>query len=214
MPTMRLGDGERSTIINAFGKVAKRATNSKIFPLVEDDFPEFGYSLLPYQVAEAYKFLKDNHDDLVNSSSTFAPDFRIHSEDHAYKVELYAEELPCDGLIVPDSHPRYTELITWAQEYNSIIVRVSSAMHYLGGIINECSSMGQIRRVLSDEIIQFVPDYMQESFKDAERRSRIPKNVTLNADRHSELADILAIGSLSPENISGINAKVTSRTTI
>lgn len=213
MPTMRLGDNERSTIINEFRHVAIRATNSKIFPLVEDDFPEFGYSLLPPKISEAYKYLKDNHDDLVKES-TYSPDFRICSKEYAYKVELYGQELPCDGLIVPYSHPKYIELITWTGEHYSLVMRINSAMGYLRGIVEECVSTGQIRRVLTDEIIQFVPEYMQESFKDAERRSRVPKNAILNADKHNELMDILAIGSLSPKEISGINARVPSRTTI
>ena len=54
MPTLRLGDNEKSEIRSAFKRVIYRAKNNVPFPLQEHDFPEFGYDLLEPRIAKHY----------------------------------------------------------------------------------------------------------------------------------------------------------------
>lgn len=207
MPTKRLSDYDRTRIHRSFGAVSRRALNSKPFPLTEEEIPEFGISLLEPKVAECYTYLQEFGVDLVRVSA-YHPDFRIRSDTREFEVNMYRVSMPKDGLVVLENHPRYTEILAWAMHYHEIEKKVVSGNQYLRTVVNSCTSLGQIKRVLQDEIIRFVPERMQRHFAGAERQSRIPRGFTPDRERLEELANILAIGSLSPEEKPGVNASV------
>jgi hypothetical protein len=207
---MRLGDSERSSIKSAFRAVANKAKNSKVFPLTEEDFPDFGYSLLEPRIAKYYEFLRSEAEDLT-SAATWNPSFNIRDANYLYDISIYGVTMPKEGLLVTEQHSMYAVLLKWGEEQNDIDDRVDSSMYYLSGIVESCSSTGQIKRVLQEDIIRFVPDYMQNTFKGAERRSRIPAGLELEDEKTEQLIDILALGAISPDNREGLNASVDSR---
>jgi len=210
---MRLGDHERSEIRSGFGRVAQRAKNNKVFPLVEEDFPEFGYSMLDPRIAGPYEFLREHASELT-SAAAWNPDFKIRDATHVYEIEVHGVTLPKEHLLLPDNHPKHAVLIKWAKEQWDIDQRVSNALYYLHEIVETCSSTGQIKRVLQDEILRFVPEYMHQSLGNAERKSRVPAGLTVSPERLNDLANILALGSLSPKDRQGLSATVDDRTDI
>jgi len=207
MPTLRLGDNEKSEIRSAFKRVIYRAKNNVPFPLQEHDFPEFGYDLLEPRIAKHYEFLRDEAEFLTKASA-WTPNFNVRSATDEYNISLPRMTLPSDNLLLPETHHRHAEILEWAIGYDRMNDRVRAAQSFLNNIVECCSSAGQIRRVLSDDILRFVPDYMQHTFKDAERKSRIPASLGMDGFAESivELTDVLALGTLSPKNMVGIDA--------
>lgn len=215
MPTLRLGDGERSEIENAFRRVALRAKNNKPFPLQEHDFPEFGYDLLEPRIAKHYEFLREEFPDLTTSASWNA-DFNVCDAEFKYNITVPGVTLPKDGLILPEAHHSHAVILEWAIDYDAMDDKVNESMSFLCDIVENCLSTGQIRRCLSDDILRFVPEYMHQSLGNAERRSRYPAGLNLEgfADRIIQLTDVLALGTLSPEEMVGIDASVGNKTPI
>ena len=132
----------------------------------------------------------------------------MRSATDEYNISLPRMTLPSDNLLLPETHHRHAEILEWAIGYDRMNDRVRAAQSFLNNIVECCSSAGQIRRVLSDDILRFVPDYMQHTFKDAERKSRIPASLGMDGFAESivELTDVLALGTLSPKNMVGIDA--------
>jgi hypothetical protein len=215
MPTLRLGDHERSEICNTFSRVAVKAKNNQPFPLKEHDFPQFGYDLLEPRIAKHYEFLREEAIGLTTASS-WSPDFNIRDADHEYSINLSRMTLPKDGLLLPETHPRHAEILEWAIHYDMMSRNVREVLSFLNNIVQCCSSTGQIHRMLTDEIIRFVPEYMQQSLGNAERRSRIPASLGMDGyhENITKLTDVLALGTLSPEDMVGIDASVSTRGTI
>ena len=215
MPTLRLGDNERSEIRSAFHTVIRRAVNNVPFPLQDHDFPEFGYDLLEPRIAKHYEFLREEAEHLTKASS-WSADFNVESAEFRYNITVPHVTLPMDGLLLRETHHRHAEILEWATGYDRMDDRVNAAQSFLNNIVECCSSTGQIHRVLSDEILRFVPEYMHGSFKDAERRSRIPASLGMDgfAENIIELADVLALGTLSPKDMVGLDASVGNRTPI
>ena len=212
MPTLRIGDRERSSINSAFEHVTKRAKNNKPFPLIETDFPEFGLSLLDPRVAGPYELLMELDKDLL-ASTPYAPDFTLDDGEYEYTIGVYRVAMPKSGMVLPDNHPRHAELLEWVISQCAIERKVAEATAYLYTITEACSSIGQLKRVLPAEIIRFVPDHMQSYFAEAERRSRVPAALCIDTDLLNVLADVLTLGSISPEARTGLQAFV-HKTTI
>lgn len=207
MPTLRIGDQERQEIRGAFNKVAQRAKNTNPFPLTEDDFPEFGYSLLEPRIAKYYSFLREEAKDLT-SAATWRPDFRLKNADVTYTITLGTDvEVPKENLLMLESHPMYHDILAWAQGYCKVRNKVDNAMWFLRCVLDECSSTGQVKRVLSEDVLRFLPKYMNQYWEYAERQSRWPSGLeTEGAERNlTELADVLALASISPEKREGMD---------
>lgn len=215
MPTLRLGDNERSELKDAFRRVAVKAKNNRPFPLQEHDFPEFGYDLLEPRIAKHYEFLRDEAEFLTTSSS-WNPDFNVRDKDFEYNISVPRMTLPKDGLLLPETHCRHAEILEWAIHYDAMDDKVREVLSFLNNIVECCSSTGQIHRVLTNDILRFVPEYMQNTFKDAERRSRIPASLGMDGfhENVTKLTDVLALGTLSPEDMVGIDAAVDNKTAI
>ena len=212
MPTLRLGDSERQQIRIAFSNAMARGLNNKAFPLSEDDFPEFGYSLLTPAIADAYSYLHEHAHQLVRSSS-YRPDFKIADEVYRYGVNIRGVSMPMDGMEVPRSHPRYDEILDWTATYGDIQEKIVEAKSTVQEIVRASSSAGQIKRVMQEDILRFLPWHMQDSFNDAERRSRWPSGLqkTGMTQKLDQLGQMLALGAISPEQQPGIQATVDYR---
>ena len=217
MPTLRLGDSERRSIKSDFGTILDRALNNQPFPLKASDFPEFGYSLLSPQMAIHYKALReDKFGKHVTSCSSWRPEINIRADDFKYELSLSgnAAETPCDGLEVMRSHPKYAEILAWSEHYSEVHNRVGQAKDLVREIVGCSTSIGQVHRLLAEEVLRFVPQHMLGYLQQAERRSRVPANY--NMDHHigqmDNLVQTLALGSLSPAERAGdIGATVDKR---
>jgi hypothetical protein len=208
MPTLRLGDAERAEIKDAFRRVANRANNNKQFPLSEEDFPEFGYSLLEDRTRRHYEWLRDEAEDLT-SAATWNPEFCIRDSEYLYGITLHGKpELPKEKLLLTEGHAMHPPILKWVQEQYAIEDQVSESMYYLSHIVANCLSTGQIKRVLQEEILRFLPKYMHQTFEGAERQSRIPRGLEYSKEKLEALANILALGSISPEERVGIDTTI------
>ena len=216
MATLRLGDPERNSINDAFNRVLERASKNKPFPLKEDEIKNFGLSLLPHKAADAYKYLYENDRDLVRTVG-YHPCFEIRSEpiDPSKSMEraVYSIELagsgyifPKNGLTVETTHPRYAEILAWADHYCEMDELVSKSLKTLYHVTASCSSAGQIKRVLQHEILRFLPENVSSSLAHAERRSRIPKDLNVSKEELETVANTLTIASLSCEEMVGVAA--------
>lgn len=203
MATMRLGDVERASIKSNFSVVLGRAANNKAFPLEKDDAWEFGMSLLPVQIAEYYEYLREHARDLT-SESGWNPEFFLNTDEFKFGLSIYGVSLPQEDLQLQSNHPRYAEILEWCEYRYGITERINDADHYMESIIYSCSSVGQIKRLMPDDILRFIPSNYRDSFKNAERRSRIPAGFKPEPDRLEQLAQMLALGSLSPKEREGI----------
>ena len=211
MPTLRLGDTERSSIMSNFTRVLSRAANNKQFPLTEDDITEFGYSMLEPRIAKYYEFLRDEATDLT-SASMWNPSFKVRDAEHVYVIAIHQETLPKDGLLLTDDHAMYGPILKWSQEQWAIENQITEAERYLYHVVENCCSMGQIYRVIPDDVLRFVPEYMQKSLRHAERRSRWPSSLENEPDKLNQLANALALGSISPDERVGIDTTLTRST--
>lgn len=217
MPTLRLGDSERRSIKNQFGRILERAKNNQPFPLDNSDFPEFGYSLLPEPMAIHYAALRaDPLGKHVTAASTWRPEIVIVGDDFKYDLSLTGTdaEVPCDKLVVSPTHPKYAEILAWSENYSEIQHRVGQAKDLVREIVGCSTSIGQVKRLLAGEVMRFVPEHMVALLEQAERRSRIPASFNTEGleGKMDNLVQTLALASLSPETRAGdIDATVDAR---
>jgi len=210
MATLRLDDGQRNTIIGGFHSVIERATNNKAFPMAKEEVWEFGLSLLPEKTVEYYLYLREQALGLTSSQS-WRPTFQLTTDHHQYEFTFNEGELPKSKMVVGHKHPKYAEILDWAEHNCVLAEQVILAQRVVTRIINVCSSAGQIKRVMQPEILRFLPDHIMQSFSDAERQSRIPKNLELHEGDLELVANTLAIGALSLENQPGLSVDVTRK---
>lgn len=218
MPTLRLGDQERSEIRQSFNEILERSKNNQPFPLQDHDFPEFGYEMLPSNIAHHYAELRE-HGEFLTKASVWNPDFKIRDDAYQYDISISGDAVvvPKDGLILPTTYYKHQEILEWAASYIEVAEKVSDARGFLSGMVECCSSTGQIKRLLTDEVMRFLPNHMMEHFNNAERRSRIPAGMCMDgfAEKMDNLTQMLALGSLSPsERVGSVDASVSSRTPI
>lgn len=103
-----------------------------------------------------------------------------------------------------ETNLRYDEVWQWTRRYCEIYDRVKSASGFVTDVVEHCCTAGQIKRVMQDEILTFLPTYIRSSFNDAERQSRWPSSLPSDCwDDLKTLADTLALGSLSPKDLQG-----------
>ena len=205
MATLRLDDSERNCIINGFERVLERATNNKAIPLEKPDVWKFGLSLLPDKTAECYVYLRE-HNKKLTTQAGWRPSFHIKDSTHDYEITVYDGKMPKEGLVVGDVHPAYKDMLDWASAYCELKEQVRKSNNIVRRIIGVCSSSGQIKRVMQPEILRFLPDHVMQSFGDAERQSRVPRELELHEGDLELLMNTLAIASLSPEDMPGLGA--------
>jgi hypothetical protein len=206
MGTLRLDDGERQNIINSFARILMRASNNKPFPMEKEEVWDFGLSLLEPKTVECYLYLRENNEKLVKSQN-WHPTIELQDEFYSYHVTFCDEGLPQNGLQVPHTHPKYAEIHDWVTHYCDMEEQIAKARKAVRRVIQVCSSAGQIKRVLQPEILRFIPSHVLDTLDDAERQSRIPRNLELHDGDLELIANTLAVGSLSPEDRAGIDVE-------
>lgn len=205
MATKRLADWDKNRITRDFNEVLKQALNNKKFPIEKDDFEEWARSLLPKKVLKSFNFLMEACEKLVNIPSKYNSGLTLVDTDQGgtYHLSTYDGITPYDNIPIPAEHPSYGEVLAWAKWYNETHKKITSAQNWLETCVYHCHSMGQVARVLDDEILRFVPDHIAKSLGGAERRSRMPRGFEIDKERHEELSNMLALGSLSPKKRQG-----------
>jgi len=214
MATLRLDDGSRSQIIAQFRAVMNRVMHNKTFPIEENDTWEFGLSLLPENVRASYLHVFGYNESMVREQR-WHPEVNLVDGDTMFQLCMYGAQarMPYDKMNVPRTHPKHQELVEYATAQIEAQKHLSMADGTLTHIIHNCTSIGQVKRIMEKDadLLRFVPDYMKESFAKAERRSRVPKSFNKTAHDLRHLGNVLATGSLSPETIVGMRATVESK---
>jgi hypothetical protein len=210
MATDRLSLSDKSRLEHTFTSTLSRSLNNKPFPINKEDILEFGIKCLPEDVGEHYAWLY-NHDRKLVSYSSWRPEISITVEHPTkpdmmmmrnYKIPIDGS-LPRDPTICPESHPRFKEVLEWAEWYAGQSDQVRKATYYIEELVHACTSVGQIKRVLPPEVMSFIPEWMRKNFNQAIRKSRIPRAWAVNDYNTPELEEIfmqtLALGAISIE---------------
>lgn len=208
MGTTRLNDRDRHNICDDFRILMNNCLNSKPFPIHEEEFNAWGLSLLPAETLRCWKHLKIETPDLASGPTRWRPEFKICDDEREYRCISNDGELPYDGIMVPRDDERWREVIAWCQWYVKMDEQRTDAKNYIELIVKKCHSIGQIKRVLPDEILRFVPDSLLSSLKGAERQSRLPRGFYPISERMENLANVLAIAGLSPDKREGLSVEV------
>lgn len=214
MPTMRLSPNDKSNIDRQFSVVICRAPNSHTFPVPEDELKDWVFSLLPEEIADAYKLVK-KYDKKMVQEAGWCFDAKVHQPatperlQGRYKIRFDASEnLPNCEPTVTEGCAYYEEILKWCNDVYKLDKQVRIASEYVTHAIESCTSAGQIVRVLPEDCIRFVPNTVLSTLADAERRSRIPANFEPDKDAEQLVLDMLTIGSISPETRPGLDVNV------
>lgn len=199
MPTIRLSDPDRSQIEHEFNAVLFRALFNKPFPIEQDDIKEWGRSLLSQEEAKHWNWLREYRPELAREGGYWRGEFKLETRERIYELSADDNPMPFDGIFVPNDHKDYDDVLTWAIWYNETNEAVSTAQSWLSKCICHCHSVGQVKRVLGEEIIKFVPNSLRASLANSERQSRIPRGLNINKERHELLCNMLTLGSISPD---------------
>lgn len=205
MPTQRLSDTDKSWIESQFDQVLNRANNNKPFPVSEEDIPEWVFSTLPDSVAEAWKVCRQFDQRLVMTAGYYF-NIEVICKDNIGKYYLRCEEIgnvPNHKPVIDEGSMWYEEVLNWCDETHALSEKVHEAELYLESAIYSCTSAGQIARILPDDCLRFVPNTVLSSLQDAERKSRIPRGFKPDEEKAGLLLDMLALGSISPEERAG-----------
>lgn len=210
MPTMRLSPNDKSHIENQFHKVLNRAPNNYPFPVVKKELKEWAFSLMPESMADAYKLLKSYDKSLVQSCGwCFDIDVHLPNEEGIYLIRIDASmNLPNFKPNVLPGDNYHTEVVEWCKNVSDLDSRVAQASRYVSHAIDSCTSAGQIVRVLPEDCVRFVPNTILSTLADAERKSRVPRHFEPDPEKEKNVLDLLAIGSISPEDRPGLDVAV------
>jgi hypothetical protein len=209
MATARLSDDDKRSIRNTISKVINRALNNKKFPIKKDDVWGVAMDQMKKRHRKAYELLTNECSDLVTKTNRWGAYLRIQSPTHTYAL-MMSQRLPKSELIVRENYPCHAELLAWAEWYAELEEKLADANVFCAELIESCTSVGQVKRLLPDEALRFVPDHLLD-FSEVERRSRVPAGFTPEPDRMDNLMQMLALGSLSPEKRRGEEVTVAVR---
>lgn len=203
MATARLSDDERSSIVNTIERITARALLNKEFPIAKEDATAWVISQLPKPIRKAYLLLKADEPELVTEKS-YASDFRIKSDTMMFQIGIDAP-VPRDHILVQPSDVHHADIIKWAEWEVDIKKKVDAADSYISELVYSCTSVGQLKRLLPQEIMRFIPKHLLD-FSEVERRSRIPASFTPVADDLESMMNMLTLGAISPEKRKGMKA--------
>jgi len=210
MATARITDNDRNQIASRFHAVARQSLNNQVFPVAKDDFKEWTYSLLPEDIRDRWLYLKEKQKNLIRMTGGYNSHFKIRGDLYEYRLSI-DEKIPYEDMPVPLEHPTHEAILKYCDDQYEAMQNLRDAMSWLEYCVNQCHSVGQIKRVLTDDIIRFVPNYFTSTLADAERASRIPRDFTPNDERMEQLANVLALGTLSPERRKGLDVSLVLR---
>ncbi len=212
MATARLSDQDKGTIVHNFNAILTRVTNNKVFPLADEDMYAWGIRQLRKEIREPYEFLIERAKYLVSVAS-YNTSFFIESSEYRYEVSHYAK-WPCKSLTIRETDPLHKAVLAYVEWYYDSINTTQAANRYQHNAIHCCTSAGQITRIFPPEVIRFLPDNIVGTLGDATRKSRIPESFSPNEEELENLMQMLALGSISPEDLTGLNIHVQSRNSI
>lgn len=203
MATSRLNDEEKSSICHAVDKTIKRAMFNKEFPVPQEEVMDWLIKQLPKPIRKAYRLLRADADDLIKHQG-FGCDFDIHSDTHEYRIDIRAK-VPRNHILIQKKDYYHADIIKWAKWEVDTQKAVSDTVSYFDSLVWSCTSVGQLKRLLPDEIMRFIPSHLLD-FSDVERRSRIPASFSPDNKRLEAMMHMLTVGSISPEEHKGVIA--------
>lgn len=209
MPTLRLSDNDKCSITSEFDIVLNKARNNHVFPLDKDELWELFVDIFPPHCASAYRELYQWKSSLLRTGGYCSYMTLDDDVGGRYKITIIGVQN------LPDVEPEYVEgkwypeLLKWAREYYDTDRKVCKAQRYVAHAVDNCTSAGQILRVLPEDCAKFLPSKVTSTFSQAERRSRIPRDFTPDPEKAELVLNMLALGSISP-NHKGLNAEVSS----
>lgn len=215
MPTARLSYDDKMTIQRSFHRTLSKATNSYPFPLKESDpiTQTLGMDMLPDETRAVYDRMLRLDKELVAKPPEwrawfYAWDWIRGEGDIRYRIEGFGLTVPKNGLILPNTHPCHADIVKWASNWHSIKVSVQLAVHYLNDAVEACTTIGQLKRVLPEDFMRYMPESLTSTLGDAERGSRVPRSFTPDATKCEALGKMLTIGSLAPDTLPDGNLRL------
>ena len=203
MATSRLSDDEKQSICRAVNMTTKRAMFNKEFPVPQEEVMDWLIKQMPKPIRKAYILLRADASDLVKHQG-FACDFDIHSDTHEYRINI-RPKVPRNHILIRKKDYYHADVIKWAKWEVDTQKAVDNATSYFDSLVCSCTSVGQLKRMLPDEIMRFIPSHLLD-FSNVERRSRIPASFTPDNERLEAMMHMLTVGSISPEELKGVQA--------
>lgn len=210
MPTERLSDDNKQNISSALDRVIERAMFNKKFPINKKDLFEWLVDQMPQTHQDAYRLLRDENKKLVTNSGSWGSKFKVRDTNSEYTIQVTAK-VPYDNIEVRETDSRVADVIVWLKWYEELKAKVSDAESYGDSLVYACTSVGQLRRLLPDEIMRFIPSKLLD-FSEVERRSRIPRGFHPDPERMDNMLQMLALGSLSPKERTGLDTVLYDKT--
>ncbi len=208
MATARLTDNDKSEIAGNLSNVINRALNNKKFPLRKEKVFNWLSNQMKSTHRDAYLLLRDECPKLITNCRSWEANFFIRSDINEYKVSIHTK-IPTPELRIHLNDPHYSDVLEWVKWYWELHAKVDEADTYAHHLIWGCTSVGQIKRLLPDEILRFVPSHLLD-FSEVERKSRVPRGVSQNTDQFENMMQMAALGALSPSEAKGVNTNVTT----
>lgn len=204
MATLRLSDSDKQQLCNQFFAELSRCRHNRKFPLKKKQIYKLGLTILPKDVRKAFRLLSEKAGYLVAEECRRAT-IQISDTNNEYRAIVSYIRWPSreDGIVPPD-HEHYPVLLEWCQNFHEIHAKVELAGDYVRSIVCACTSAGQIKRILPDEVLRLLPAHITRSFGDAERQSRIPASFRPDPIAEENLVSMLALAAISPEKRKGI----------
>lgn len=211
MATPRLSDHDKSQLTWALEAVIDRALNSKKFPIKKKHFMEWGIKQLSKPVKKAYRLLRDDCPALTHHVSGYGCQFMVRTDSLEYRMSVSGSgvKFPMTDLLILPSDKYHADIIEWAVWHDEVYNKIQAANSYANFLVFACTSSGQLKRLLPQEVMRFIPKHLCY-FKEVERRSRIPASFTPNEQELDNMIQMLAVGSLSPETRKGIAVTINS----
>lgn len=203
MATSRLSDDDKSQICRSVSNTLSRAMYNKKFPIPEDDITEWVTDQMPKAIRKAYRLLKADDSELITSQG-YGVDFTIRSDTHKYQIGI-AKTAPKNHILIRKKDKYHADVIKWVQWEVDTKRKVDNGTNYIEELVWACTSAGQLKRLLPEEIMMFIPECLLD-FSTVERRSRIPASFSPDKDRLEAMMYMLTIGSISPETYKGAKA--------
>lgn len=210
MPTLRLSDNDKCSITSEFDIVLNKARHNHVFPLDKDELQSLFVDSFPVNIASAYREIHQWKPSLLRTGGYCAYMTLVDEVDGTYKITIM------NATSLPDVEPHfvrgskwYPELLKWVREYYDTNNKILEAQRYVEVAVRNCTSAGQILRVLPEDCTKFLPAKVTSTFNQAERRSRIPRDFTPDPEKAELVLNMLALGSISPDH-KGLDAGVSS----
>lgn len=203
MATARLNDDERQNISNAITRIIQRALHNKEFPVPKEEVTEWITNQLPKPIREAYRLLRADAPDLVIQQS-YSCDFDICSDTYKYRIGI-SQPVPTNNIMVLTTAKYHAAVIEWVEWEVKTKNQSEDAESYIETLVWSCTSSGQLKRLLPQEVMRFIPNYLLD-FSQVERRSRIPNGFKPDTDRMENMLYMLTVGAISPEHCKGMAA--------